>query len=330
MTEFARKIWHRSEQDETLDTIFQGKLVVVQSKRGYRFSLDAVLLAHFVEISGAERIVDLGTGNGVVALILASQNPSVQVVGLELQVRMVDRASRGVILNRLKGRVEIVQGNVCSVGQNFAPQSYDIVVSNPPYRRLKSGRVNPNPERTIARHEVKAESWLGSVVALTLLRELGPVLSAFMVTGRTGSAMAAEIGTMRITEQIDALYSMAINPIKYLVSPRIVAGLIAMPLLTAIFDVVGIYGAYLIGVKLLGVSSGSYFAGMENSVVFRDVYTGFLKSLSFGLIITWICCYKGFNTSPMATGVSRATTESVVLSFIMVLVWDYFLTSVLL
>ena len=175
-----------------------------------------------------------------------------------------------------------------------------------------------------------AESWLGSVVALTLLRELGPVLSAFMVTGRTGSAMAAEIGTMRITEQIDALYSMAINPIKYLVSPRIVAGLIAMPLLTAIFDVVGIYGAYLIGVGLLGVSSGSYFSGMEDSVVFRDVYAGFLKSVSFGLIITWICCSKGFNTSPMATGVSRATTESVVLSFIMVLVWDYFLTSVLL
>ncbi|MEE9549623.1 MAG: MlaE family lipid ABC transporter permease subunit [Candidatus Binatia bacterium] len=175
-----------------------------------------------------------------------------------------------------------------------------------------------------------AESWLGSAVALTLLRELGPVLSAFMVTGRTGSAMAAEIGTMRITEQIDALYSMAINPIKYLVSPRIVAGLIAMPLLTAIFNVVGIYGGYLIGVELLGVSSGSYFAGMESSVVWQDVYSGILKSISFGLIITWVCCYKGFHTPPMTTGVSRATTESVVLSFVMILVWDYFLTSVLL
>ena len=175
-----------------------------------------------------------------------------------------------------------------------------------------------------------AESWLGSAVALSLLRELGPVLSAFMVTGRTGSAMAAELGTMRITEQIDALYSMAINPIKYLVSPRIVAGLIAMPLLTAIFDVVGIYGAYLIGVELLGVSSGSYFAGMENSVVFSDVYSGFLKSVSFGLIITWICCYKGFHTPPMATGVSRATTESVVLSFVLILIWDYVLASILL
>jgi phospholipid/cholesterol/gamma-HCH transport system permease protein len=175
-----------------------------------------------------------------------------------------------------------------------------------------------------------AESWLGSAAALSLLRELGPVLSAFMVTGRTGSAMAAELGTMRATEQIDALSSMAINPVKYLVSPRIIASLIAMPLLTAIFDVVGIFGAYIIGVGLLGVSSGSYFAGMDTSVVFQDVYSGFVKSLSFGLIITWVCCYKGFNAPPMATGVSKATTESVVLSFVLVLVWDYFLTSIML
>src|SRR5437870_13782739 len=114
-----------------------------------------------------------------------------------------------------------------------------------------------------------AESFLGSAVALGLLRELGPVLSAFMVTGRTGSAMAAEIGTMRATEQIDALDSMAINPVKYLVSPRVIASLLAMPLLTAIFDVIGIFGSYVVGVSLLGVSSGSFFAGMENSIVFH-------------------------------------------------------------
>jgi phospholipid/cholesterol/gamma-HCH transport system permease protein len=175
-----------------------------------------------------------------------------------------------------------------------------------------------------------AESFLGSAVALGLLRELGPVLSAFMVTGRTGSAMAAEIGSMKVTEQIDALYSMAINPIQYLVSPRIIAGLISMPLLTAIFDVVGIYGAYLVGVGLLGVSSGSYFTGMESSVVFHDVWSGLLKSVSFGLIITWVCCYKGFNAPPMATGVGQATTESVVLCFVLILVWDYFMTSIML
>jgi phospholipid/cholesterol/gamma-HCH transport system permease protein len=178
--------------------------------------------------------------------------------------------------------------------------------------------------------QFNAESFLGSAVALGLLRELGPVLSAFMVTGRTGSAMAAEISTMKVTEQIDALYSMAINPVQYLVSPRIIAGLISMPLLTAIFDVVGIYGAYLVGVGLLGVSSGSYFAGMESSVVFQDVWSGLLKSISFGLIITWVCCYKGFHAPPMATGVGQATTESVVLCFVLILVWDYFMTSIML
>ena len=175
-----------------------------------------------------------------------------------------------------------------------------------------------------------AESFLGSAVALGLLRELGPVLSAFMVTGRTGSAMAAEIASMKVTEQIDALYSMAINPVQYLVSPRIIAGLISMPLLTAIFDVVGIYGAYLVGVGLLGVSSGSYFAGMESSVMFHDVWSGLLKSVSFGLIISWVCCYKGFEAPPRATGVGQATTESVVLCFVLILVWDYFMTSVML
>ena len=178
--------------------------------------------------------------------------------------------------------------------------------------------------------QFNAESFLGSAVALSLLRELGPVLSAFMVTGRTGSAMAAEIGSMRVTEQIDALYSMAVNPVQYLVTPRVIAGLISMPLLTAIFDVVGIYGAYVIGVGLLGVSSGSYFAGMESSVVFDDVWSGLLKSISFGLIVTWVSCYKGFNAPQSATGVGQATTESVVLCFVLILVWDYFMTSVML
>jgi phospholipid/cholesterol/gamma-HCH transport system permease protein len=178
--------------------------------------------------------------------------------------------------------------------------------------------------------QFNAEGFLGSVVALSLLRELGPVLSAFMVTGRTGSAMAAEISTMKVTEQIDALHSMAVNPIQYLVSPRIIAGLVSMPLLTAIFNVVGIYGGYAVGVGLLGVSSGSYFGSMEDSVVFHDVWSGFLKSVSFGLIITWVCCYKGFEAPPMAIGVGKATTEAVVLSFVLILVWDYFMTSVML
>lgn len=175
-----------------------------------------------------------------------------------------------------------------------------------------------------------AEGLLGSAVALSMIRELGPVLSALMVTGRAGSAMTAEIGIMRITEQIDALDTMAINPLQYLVAPKILAGVLVMPLLVAIFDLIGIYGGYLIGVELLGVGSGSYTSSMESSVEWRDVSGGILKSLSFGMIVTWVCTYKGYNTSMSAEGLGKATTEAVVLASVLVLIWDYFLTSVLL
>jgi len=173
-----------------------------------------------------------------------------------------------------------------------------------------------------------SEAFLGSAVALTLVRELGPVLCALMVTGRAGSALAAEIGIMRITEQIDALDAMALNPMRYLVVPTILAGLIVFPLLTAIFDVVGIYGGYLVGVKVLGVAGGTYFGEIQTYLDFEDVTQGLLKSLSFGLLVTWVCCYKGFNTRYGAEGVSRATTEAVVLSSVLILVWDYFIGSV--
>ena len=119
---------------------------------------------------------------------------------------------------------------------------------------------------------------------------------------------------------------MAINPIQYLVSPRIIAGLISMPLRTAIFNVAGIYSGYVVGVSLLDVSSGTYFGAMERSVVFHDVFGGLLNSVSFGLIITWICCYNGFEAPRMATGVGQATTESVVTCFVLILLWDYFMT----
>jgi phospholipid/cholesterol/gamma-HCH transport system permease protein len=175
-----------------------------------------------------------------------------------------------------------------------------------------------------------AEGLLGSAVALSMIRELGPVLSALMVTGRAGSAMTAEIGIMRITEQIDALDTMAINPLQYLVAPKILAGILVMPLLVAIFDLIGIYGGYLIGVDLLGVSSGSYTSSMESSVEWKDVSGGILKALSFGMIVTWVCTYKGYNTSMSAEGLGKATTEAVVLASVLVLIWDYFLTSVLL
>lgn len=174
-----------------------------------------------------------------------------------------------------------------------------------------------------------SEGLLGSAVALSMIRELGPVLAALMVTARAGSAMTAEIGIMRITEQIDALDTMAINPLQYLIAPKLVAGLIGVPLLVAIFDVVGIYGGHLVGVDLLGVNAGSYWNSIESAVEWKDVYGGILKSISFGLIISWVCCYKGFFTKMSAEGLGNATTEAVVLSSVLILVWDYFLTALL-
>ena len=172
-----------------------------------------------------------------------------------------------------------------------------------------------------------SEGALGAAVALSLIREMGPVLTAIMVSARAGSAVTAEVGIMRITEQLDALDTMAVNPVQYVVMPKLIAGLIAVPLLTAIFDVVGILGGYLIGVVLLGVSSGSYFSGMIQSVVPLDINGGIVKSLVFGLTIILVASYKGFYTEHGAEGVSKATNQTVVLSAVLVLAWDYILTS---
>jgi phospholipid/cholesterol/gamma-HCH transport system permease protein len=174
-----------------------------------------------------------------------------------------------------------------------------------------------------------SEAFLGPAVALALIRELGPVLAALMVTGRAGSALTAELGIMRITEQIDALTVMALSPFRYLISPSILAGLLTFPLMTAIFDTVGIFGGYLVGVKLLGLSEGTYFGEIQTFVRLDDVMTGFWKSLSFGVIVTWMCTYKGFYVSRGAEGVARATTEAVVGSSVLILLWDYFMGSVL-
>ncbi len=180
-----------------------------------------------------------------------------------------------------------------------------------------------------------ADGLLGSAVALSLIRELGPVMAALMVTGRAGSAICAEIGIMRISEQIDALDCMAIDAHKYIIAPKFIAGIIALPLLTAIFDVVGIFGGYVIGVGLLGANSGAYFSSIYSTVEFIDIYMGILKSLCFGLLIIWICSAKGFfvhierGAGFGAEGVSRVTTSAVVLSSVSILLFDFFLTSVL-
>jgi phospholipid/cholesterol/gamma-HCH transport system permease protein len=174
-----------------------------------------------------------------------------------------------------------------------------------------------------------SEAYLGPAVALSLIRELGPVLCAVFVTGLAGSALTAEIGIMKITEQIDALQVMALNPVRYLVVPALVAGLISFPLMVSIFDVVGIFGGYLVGVELLGLSPGTYFGEMKTFVDWSDLMTGYWKALSFGLIVPWVCTYKGFHCGHGAEGVARATTQAVVLASVLILVWDYFLGSVL-
>jgi phospholipid/cholesterol/gamma-HCH transport system permease protein len=178
-----------------------------------------------------------------------------------------------------------------------------------------------------------SEGFLGSAVALSLIRELGPVLTALMVIGRAGSAICAEVGIMRNSEQIDALECMAIDPYRYLIAPKLLAGIIALPLLTAIFDVIGIVGGYVVGVGLFGVSPGAYFQGMYSSVVWDDVEMGLIKSLVFGFLLVWIAAAKGYHLHLErsggfgAEGVSRTTTDAVVLSSVSVLVWDYLITS---
>lgn len=179
-------------------------------------------------------------------------------------------------------------------------------------------------------------SLLGSAVGLSLIRELGPVLTALMVIGRSGSAMCAEIGIMRVDNQIDALECMAIDPYRYLFGPRILAGIICVPILTAVFILVGIFGGYFVGVILFGVSPGSYFQGMSDTVLNRDLFMGFSKSLVFGLLIVWIACDKGFNLhldkhgAYGSEGVSRITTEAVVISSIAILFSDYLLSALIL
>jgi phospholipid/cholesterol/gamma-HCH transport system permease protein len=175
-----------------------------------------------------------------------------------------------------------------------------------------------------------SEGALGTVVALVLVRELGPVLAALMIAARAGSAMAAELGSMQSTEQIDALTVMAINPVQYLVSPRMLAGIVSFPILTTIFDVIGIWGGYAVGVGLMGAPSGAYFNGIASNMSGHDIATGLYKSLVFGVIVMWVCCYKGYHADRMATGVSRATTEAVVLSSVLILAADYILTAILL
>ena len=171
-----------------------------------------------------------------------------------------------------------------------------------------------------------AESLVGGAVALALTREMAPVLASMMVTARAGSAMAAELGTMKVTEQIDALVTMAVNPVQYLVVPRVIATTLMLPLLTILFDFVGMLGAYGVAVYLMGVDEGTFVQNIEKYVQVSDIMTGLVKAGVFGFILSIISCYKGIHTSGGARGVGQATTMAVVMSSVSIFVADYILT----
>lgn len=180
-----------------------------------------------------------------------------------------------------------------------------------------------------------SESLLGQAVALSIIMEIGPVFTAIMIVGQAGSALSAEIGIQRNAEQIDALKTMAINPKGFLVSPRLIAALVAFPILTAFFDIVGIFGGHLTGVEMLGVDGGAYWNRIYEAVSLTNVRDGFIKALCFGFITTLICSFQGYFTHrkasvPGARGVSQTTTRAVVLSCIAILATDYLITSLLL
>lgn len=171
-------------------------------------------------------------------------------------------------------------------------------------------------------------SALGTLVALTLVRELGPVVAALLFASRAGSAITAEIGLMKATEQLSAMEMMAVNPIARVVAPRFWAGVISMPLLAALFSAMGVFGGYLIGVQQIGVDAGTFWSQMQASVDVRlDVVNGIIKSAVFGVIVTWIAVFEGYDCDPTAEGVSGATTRTVVTSSLAILAADFFLTA---
>lgn len=175
-----------------------------------------------------------------------------------------------------------------------------------------------------------AEGSLGPMVALTLLRELGPVVTALLFAGRAGSALTAEIGLMKATEQLSSLEMMAVDPLRRIVAPRLWAGIIAMPLLALIFSAVGILGGHLVGVDWLGVDAGSYWSIMQSTVEWNeDVINGVIKSVVFAFVVTWIAIFKGYDSIPTSEGISAATTQTVVYSSLAVLGLDFVLTAIM-
>jgi phospholipid/cholesterol/gamma-HCH transport system permease protein len=175
-----------------------------------------------------------------------------------------------------------------------------------------------------------SEQAVGQMVALTLLRELGPVVTALLFAGRAGSALAAEIGNMKSTEHLSSLEMIGVDPLKYIIAPRLWAGFISLPLLTVIFNVVGIWGGAMVAVDWLHVDGGSFWANMQSAVEFReDVVNGLIKSVVFGAVVTWIAVFQGYDAAPTSEGISAATTRTVVYSSLAILGMDFLLTAVM-
>ena len=172
-----------------------------------------------------------------------------------------------------------------------------------------------------------SEDVLGVAAALGLLKELGPVVTALLFAGRAGTSLTSEIGLMRATDQLTAMEIMAVDPMRYVVAPRFLGGILAMPLLVAIFDIVGLFGAQLVGVQQMGVNAGTFWSQMQGSVHIDDVMEGVIKSLAFGAACTLIAVYEGYNAAPTAEGVGLATTRTVVASAVLTLIIDYLLTA---
>lgn len=177
--------------------------------------------------------------------------------------------------------------------------------------------------------DFSAETSLGQLVSLSLLRELGPVVTALLFAGRAGSALTAEIGLMKATEQLSSLEMMAVDPLRRVVAPRFWAGVIAMPILAVIFTAIGIWGGSLVGVDWKGVDSGSFWSVMQNSVTFTDLLNGFIKSIVFAFAVVWIALFNGYDALPTSEGISQATTRTVVHASLTVLGLDFILTAIM-
>ncbi len=238
----------------------------------------------------------LGRGHLLLAAMLAG------IPALALRVRLVVQQLYSVgVLSLL---IIVVSG--LFVGMVLGLQGYNILV------------------------DYGTESALGTMVSLTLVRELGPVVTALLFAGRAGSALTAEIGLMKATEQLSGMEMMAVDPVRRVLAPRFLAGFLAMPLLAAIFSAVGVMGGYFVGVGLLGVDEGSYWANMQAAVdLHEDIYNGVIKSLAFGLVATWIAVFEGYDCVPTSEGVSRATTRTVVHTSLAVLGLDFILTALM-